>query len=105
MKKINPVLKKILQDFSQSYQFKRQSVLRGYDFEELRTALAELKDKALDHNENLLARFEHKARAHGSIVWRARDGAEANDLILRSAATTALKKWSKASPWSARRPA
>ena len=95
MKKINPVLKKILQDFSQSYQFKRQSVLRGYDFEELRTALAELKDKALDHNENLLARFEHKARAHGSIVWRARDGAEANDLILKICRDHSIKKMVK----------
>jgi len=81
--KIDPVLKKVLQDFSKSYQATRENVLRGYDFEEMRTALAGLKDRALDRNDELLARFEEKARAHGSVVLRAKDGSEANDLILK----------------------
>jgi len=81
-RKINPSLKAVLQNFSRSYLGKRRNVLQGYDFEALRTELAELKDRALDQNERLLARFDEKARAHGSHVLRARDGAEANRLIL-----------------------
>jgi len=80
--KIDPSLKTVLQNFSRSYLAKRQNVLQGYDFETLRTQLAEVKDRAFDQSERLLARFEEKARAHGSIVLRARDGAAANHLIL-----------------------
>ena len=81
--KVDPSLKAVLQNFSRSYLGKRQIVLQGYDFEALRTELAELKDRALEENERLLARFEEKARAHGSIVLRARDGVEANRMILK----------------------
>ena len=81
--KVDPCLKAVLQNFSRSYLGKRQIVLQGYDFEALRTELAELKDRALEENERLLARFEEKARAHGSIVLRARDGVEANRMILK----------------------
>jgi len=83
MKKINPGLKKVLQDFSKSYRIKRQAVLQGYDFEDLRTSLAELKDRSLDRNTELLDRFENQARAHGAVVLRARDGAEANAMVLK----------------------
>jgi iron-sulfur cluster protein len=82
-RKIDPSLKTVLQNFSRSYLGKRQNVLQGYDFEALRTELAELKDRALEQNEQLLARFEQKARAHGSHVLHARDGAEANRMILK----------------------
>jgi len=82
-KKIDPSLKAVLQNFSLSYLGKRQNALQGYDFEALRTELAELKDRALEQNERLLARFEEKAGVHGSIVLRARDGAEANRMILK----------------------
>ncbi len=83
MKSLDPALKTVLQNFSRSYLRKRQSVLQGYDFEALRTELAGLKDRALDQNERLLVQFEEKARAHGSFVLRAKDGAEANRLILQ----------------------
>jgi len=93
--KIDPALKKILQDFSASFRSKRQNVLQGYDFEELRTALAELKDRALDQNENLVAQFEEKARAHGSHVLRARDGARANELVLKICRDHGIQKMVK----------
>jgi len=83
MKTIDPALKKVLQEFSRSFRVKRQNVLKGYDFEELRTALAALKDDALDRNAELLDQFEARARAHGSVVLRARDSAEANAQILK----------------------
>ena len=79
---VDPALKKVLQEFSRSFRAKRLAALEGYDFEALRTRLAAIKDDALDRNEELLARFEVNARAHGSVVLRARDGAEANAAIL-----------------------
>jgi len=83
MKKIDPELKAVLRDFADSYRVKRAKALEGYDFEDLRTALADLKDRALERNPELLAQFEEKAKAHGGVVLRARDGDEANELILR----------------------
>jgi L-lactate dehydrogenase complex protein LldF len=95
MKKIDSALKAVLQAFSRSYLDKRQNVLRGYDFEALRTELAALKDRALEHNERLLAQFEEKARAHGSVVLRARDGDEANRLILKICRDHGVRKMVK----------
>ncbi|MDP2915806.1 MAG: LUD domain-containing protein [Candidatus Aminicenantes bacterium] len=95
MKKIDPGLKKILQDFSKSYRAKRQTVLEGYDFEALRTALAELKDRSLDQNAELLDRFADQARAHGGIVLRARDGGEANDMVLKICRDHGVRKMVK----------
>jgi len=83
MKKIDTSLKTVLHDFSLSYLAKRQTALRGYDFEALRTELAAVKDSALEKNERLLARFEEQARAHGTIVLRARDSEKANRMILK----------------------
>ena len=80
---VDPALKGVLQEFSRTYRRKRAAVLEGYDFEALRTRLAAVKDAALDRNAELLARFEERARAHGSVVLRARDGGEANAAILR----------------------
>jgi iron-sulfur cluster protein len=93
---IDPALKKVLQDFSLSYQAKRRAALEGYDFEELRTRLAALKDAALARNDELLARFEASARAHGSVVLRARDGAEANAAILKICREHGIQKMVKA---------
>ncbi len=92
---VDPALKKVLQDFSLSYLTKRRTALEGYDFEELRTRLAAIKDDALDRNEELLARFEENARAHGSVVLRARDGAEANAAILEICRRHGVRKMAK----------
>jgi iron-sulfur cluster protein len=79
--RIDPRLRSALAEFSRSYLVKRRDALRGQDFEALRTRLAEMKDRSLDRNEELLARFEAEARRRGNEVYRARDGAEANRLI------------------------
>jgi len=93
--KIDPSLKNVLQDFSRSYRAKRSNVLQGYDFEALRTALAEVKDKALTRNAELLSEFEKNARAHGTIVFRARDGREANELVLKICRDHGVTKMAK----------
>ncbi len=93
---IDPALKSVLQEFSRSYLAKRGAVLAGYDFEELRTRLAALKDAALARNAELLATFEERARAHGSVVLRAADGDEANAAILRICRERKISRLAKA---------
>jgi len=63
---IDPRLRSALAEFSRSYLVKRRDALRGQDFEALRTRLAEMKDRSLDRNEELLARFEAAAARGGT---------------------------------------
>jgi len=79
---IDPRVKAALQAFYESWSAKRAACFRGLDFEALRETLAELRDEALARQDSLLLRFEEQAARHGSRVLRARDGDEANRLIL-----------------------
>jgi iron-sulfur cluster protein len=79
---LDPRLKATLQAFYESWSGKRDDCFRGLDFEALRETLAEIKDDAIARQDLLLARFEEQARRHGSQVLRAKDGDEANRLIL-----------------------
>lgn len=81
-KPIDPQLKATLQAFYESWSGKRSDCFRGLDFEALRETLAEIKDDAIARQDLLLARFEDQARRHGSRVLRAKDGEEANRLVL-----------------------
>jgi len=82
MKTLDPRLKATLQAFYESWSAKRESSFQGLDFEALRETLAEIKDEAIANQDSLLARFEEQAVRHGSRVLRAKDGDEANRLIL-----------------------
>lgn len=79
---LDPALKVTLQAFYESWARKRENCFRGLDFGALRETLAEIKDDAIANQDVLLARFEEQAERHGSRVLRARDGDEANRLIL-----------------------
>ncbi|MGZ4886848.1 MAG: LUD domain-containing protein [Candidatus Aminicenantales bacterium] len=81
-KPLDPRLKATLQAFYESWAGKRENCFRGLDFEALRETLAEIKDDAIARQDLLLARFEEQARRHGSRVLRAKDGDEANRLVL-----------------------
>jgi iron-sulfur cluster protein len=81
-KPLDPHLKETLQAFYVSWSAKREDSFRGLDFEALRETLAEIKDDAIARQDLLLARFEEQARRHGSQVIRAKDGDEANRLVL-----------------------
>ena len=81
-KTLDPRLKATLQAFYESWSRKREDCFRGLDFEALRETLAEIKDDAIARQDLLLARFEERARRHGSRVLRAKDGDEANRLVL-----------------------
>jgi iron-sulfur cluster protein len=91
-KTIDSELKATLQSFYQSWSGKRTSSFEGADFEALREALAAARDAAIDDHENLMARFEEQARRHGSEVFRAADGEEANRFILEILERHAAKK-------------
>ena len=82
MKALDPHLKAALQAFYESWSAKRESSFQGLDFEALRETLAEIKDGAIANQDSLLARFEEQAVRHGSRVLRAKDGDEANRLVL-----------------------
>ena len=81
MKKTDPELRRVLKEFSRSYLLKRENAFACLDFERLRTALAEVKDKALSKWESLTALFEANARKAGAQVYRAADSADANRLV------------------------
>jgi L-lactate dehydrogenase complex protein LldF len=81
MKKIDPHLRCVLKEFSQSYLLKRESAFAGIDFEKLRTELAAMKDDALGKLREYVARFEARASHGGAKVHRALDSAAANRLV------------------------
>jgi len=82
IKTLDSHLKGTLQAFYESWSVKRANCYLGLDFEALRQTLAEIKDDAIARQDVLLDRFEEQARRHGSRVLRARDGDEANRLVL-----------------------
>lgn len=53
------------------------------DWEQLRSAGAELKDYSLDHLDELCVELEKNVTAHGGVVHWARDAAEANDIVVK----------------------
>ncbi len=79
---LDPRLKATLQAFYESWAGKREACFRGLDFEALRETLALVKDNAIAGLDELLARFEENATAHGSRVLHASNGDEANRLVL-----------------------
>ncbi|MBN2206279.1 MAG: LUD domain-containing protein, partial [Candidatus Aminicenantes bacterium] len=93
--RIDPALRSVLDEFARSYLVKRRNALMGQDFEALRTLLADMKDRSLERNAELLDRFEAESRKRGSEVLRARDGDEANrmiaDALLRQGAAKVAK--------------
>ncbi len=97
----DPRLKATLQAFYEGWAAKREASFRGLDFEALRETLAEIKDDAIAKQDSLLARFTERAEGHGSRVLRAKDGDEANRLVLeileRHGAKTVVKSKSMVS--------
>lgn len=88
----DPLLKATLQAFYESWSGKRESSFSGHDFEALRETLAEIKDDAIARQDTLLARFEEQARRHGSRVLRAKDGDQANRMVLEIMESHGAKK-------------
>lgn len=88
----NNVLRGALERFSQAYPQAREKAYEGYDFEDLRNKVQEVKSYAADHIEELIDRFEENAQARGTKVFRAANAEEANDYIRKLAQANNVKK-------------
>jgi iron-sulfur cluster protein len=80
--KIDRHLEAALKTFTTNFRANRAKAFSGFDFEQLRGQLAEARDRALGRNEELLAQFQQNAEKHGTVVLRAKDSAEANQMVL-----------------------
>ncbi|MGH2494584.1 MAG: LUD domain-containing protein [Ktedonobacteraceae bacterium] len=52
-----------------------------YSFQHMRSALRQAKDRAIEHQPELIARFKEMARAAGAIIYEARTAEDANRYI------------------------
>jgi len=85
-------LQAALHTFGDAYVVSRANAFEGYDFEGMRTEIAEMKDYSLENRGELLAEFIKNAQAAGSKVYIARDAADANNYIINLARERGVKK-------------
>ena len=97
----NPNLTGALGRFSEAYRISRQKAYEGYDFEALRTQIAERKSYAAAHLEELADLFTKNAEARGTTVFRTNDPAKVREYILdlakKNGVSTIVKSKSMAS--------
>ena len=70
---------------------RRGIALQGIDLQALRAEAKATKDRALDHLDEHLVRFDHEATARGAIVHWAADAAEARRIVLEIAARNRIE--------------
>ncbi|NIQ96924.1 MAG: 4Fe-4S dicluster domain-containing protein [Desulfuromonadales bacterium] len=87
-----PRLQKALHQFGDAYVMAREKAFADYDFESMRTAIAEMKDGVREERDQLLEEFITNAEAAGATVHVARSAAEANDYIAELAKSRGVKK-------------
>lgn len=88
----NNVLRGALERFSQSYPAAREKAYEGYDFQELREKVNEVKSYAAEHVDEMIDQFEKNAAARGAKIFRAATAKEANEYILKVAQENNVKK-------------
>ncbi len=88
----NPNLTGALGRFSEAYRISREKAYEGYDFEALRTQIAERKSYAASHLEELAEQFTRSAEARGTKVFRTSDPAKVRDYILNLAKQNGVSK-------------
>lgn len=87
----NQVLRGALGRFGDTYIKAREKVYEGYDFEALRSKVAEVKAYAAAHLDEMLDQFEQAATARGAKVYRAKDGDDAKKYIASLAKAQGVK--------------
>ena len=87
----NPNLTGALGRFSEAYRISRQKAYEGYDFEALRTQIAERKSYAASHLDELADLFTKNAEARGTKVFRTNDPAKVREYILNLAQENGVK--------------
>jgi iron-sulfur cluster protein len=76
-----PKLNDALHKFGDAYVLAREKAFAGFDFEELRAAVAEMKDQVLANRKALLEEFTRNAEAAGAKVYLAPTAEDANRYI------------------------
>ncbi len=87
----NTILTGALGRFSEAYKVNRAKSYEGIDFEALRKTIAERKQYAAQHIEELIPKFIKNAEAAGAKVFVARSAQEAKDYILKVAQDNNVK--------------
>ena len=87
----NPNLTGALGRFSEAYRISRQKAYEGYDFEALRTQIAERKSYAASHLDELADLFTRNIEARGTKVFRTNDPAQVREYILNVARENGVK--------------
>lgn len=87
----NRTLRGALGRFGDSYLTAREKAYKGYDFEDLRNHVSDVKAYAALHLDEMLNRFEEKALERGAKVFRAHDAAAACQYIVQLALDQGVK--------------
>ncbi len=85
-------LRKTLDKFAIDYRISREAVFSEIDGKEIIKQVADAKDDACQHIEELYAKFKEEAEKRGVIVHRAKDAKEANEIIAGIAKKHGAKK-------------
>ena len=88
----NKFLRSAMGTFAAAYKEAQGSMYEGVDVESLRRAIAQGKDEALPHLEELYQTFKAKAEAAGATVHLAATAREANEIIAGIARDNGVKK-------------
>ena len=87
----NPFLGATLQRFQKHYRASRKAGFQGLDFDALSAAVAQAKDAALPHLEELYTQFKARAEAAGARVHLAGDAEQAREIIADIARRAGVK--------------
>ncbi len=87
----NEFQRQALDKFAVAYRASRANAFAGIDAPALIAEIAEAKDAAVDHLEELFQEFKRHAEAAGTTVHLARTGREANEIIARIAKENGVK--------------
>ena len=85
-------LRRTLDTFAVAYRANREAVFKEVDEKALIKQIADAKDYACQHMDELYAQFKAEAEKRGVHVHRAATAAEANDMIVRIAKENKVKK-------------
>ena len=83
--------RRTLDKFAVEYRASRDKVFEEVDGRELIRRIADVKDAAAQHIEELYAQFKAEAEKRGVVVHRAADAAEAREIIAKIAAENGVK--------------
>ena len=84
-------LRRTLDTFAVAYRANREAVFKEVDEKALISQIADAKDNACRHMEELFQKYKEEAEKRGVIVHRAADAKEANDIVIRIARENNVK--------------